>query len=237
MTSTSSSSTFSDRTIKVGTSLGSRVCTPPPFLIRPRTMHNKRALDRRLCRERAAARLLSQQWRGLHSAAVLETPGKQGNNAPYASCTSTGFRAFGGAHTLTNYHPPSLTPRPVSRVSSIFSRFRSIVSFEITRRACFSMKIFRALYRSGENRHISKLIRIFFVTNAGYILYNAGYKLSNVIKNFINIYTKMCATQQFYIMITFKDKFLKTNIFIYKNLSQALVENIIRFKYKACGRE
>lgn len=111
-----------------------RVCAPPHFLIRPRTMHNKRALDRRLCRKRAAARLLSQQWRGLHSAAVLETPGKQGNNAPHELHFDGISRIWGCAHAnkLSPSHPPPhQAPRPASvivlpsRLSS--SRFCSML--------------------------------------------------------------------------------------------------------------
>lgn len=106
-------------------SLGSRaraLCLPRS-LIRPHTMHNKRALDRRLCRESAAARLLSQQWRGRHSVAVLETPGKQGNNAPHEPHFDGISRIWGCAHAnkLSLPPPPRLSPSPFV-VLSRFSR-------------------------------------------------------------------------------------------------------------------
>lgn len=75
-------------------------------------MHNKRALGSpALSRESAAARLLSQQWRGLHSAAVLETPGKQGNNAPHEPHLDGISRIWGCAHA-NKLSPSSLRPLP-----------------------------------------------------------------------------------------------------------------------------
>jgi len=73
-------------------------------------MHNKRALDRRLCRGRAAARLPSQQWRGLHLAAMLETPGKQGNNAPHEPHLDGISRIWGCAHVNKLSSPPLARP-------------------------------------------------------------------------------------------------------------------------------
>lgn len=89
---------------------------PPHFLIRPRTMHDKRALDRQLCRKRERLHDFSRNngaastWpRSSKHLANKETMRR-------TSCTSTGFRAFGGARTLTNYHP--LAPRPPSLFAS-----------------------------------------------------------------------------------------------------------------------
>lgn len=110
-----------------------RVCTPPRFPVPwfgPSTMHNKRALNRRLCRVSGCTTSLATMARPPLGRGARNTWQTRKQCAARAALRRD-FAHLGGARTLTNYHPRSPRRSPRLTLAS-FSRSSSF-SFDLFR--------------------------------------------------------------------------------------------------------